>query len=124
MNEYTPLILMTEDNKDVLRLNSRALLRVGFCVICAETLAETEKALSTSVPDIIILDILLPDGSGMDFLPRLRELSRAPVLFLTSLQEHEDMLRGLEAGGDDYMTKPYRLDELIARVNVLWRREK
>lgn len=124
MNETGPLILIVEDNREVLRLNSRALKRAGYRVRCAETLAGTITELEMSPPDIIILDILLPDGNGLDFLPSLRDICDSPVLFLTSLKEHGDMLRGIAAGGDDYMVKPYRLNELLVRVNALWRRER
>ncbi|MDO4552077.1 MAG: response regulator transcription factor [Bacillota bacterium] len=124
MSEYKPLILMVEDNPDVLRLNSRALRRAGYEVACAETLAQAEAALAERAPDVAVLDILLPDGNGLEWLPRLKELSDGPVLFLSSKNEHTDILAGIRAGGDDYLPKPYMLEELLVRVEALWRRER
>lgn len=123
MSEYSPLVLMVEDNPDVLHLNGKWLEKAGYDTVSAETLAETRGILETLSPDIIVLDILLPDGDGLDFLPELKTLCDAPVLFCSSRNEDKDMLRGLEAGGDDYIPKPYNVDILVARVNVMWRKE-
>ena len=124
MGDYKPVVLMVEDNQDVLRINSRALTRAGCEVECAETLEGARCVLAACMPDVIVLDILLPDGNGLEFLPELREQTDAPVLFLSSMNAHSDVLDGIGAGGDDYITKPYMLDELIARVAALWRREE
>jgi len=124
MNEYRPLVLMVEDNLDVLRLNKKYLTKSGFDTVSATTLAETRKILKTRSPDIVILDILLPDGNGLTFLPVLKALCDAPVLFCSSQGEDNDMIRGLNAGGDDYIPKPYNVDVLTARVEALLRRAK
>lgn len=124
MNEYRPLVLMVEDNLDVLRLNKKYLTKSGFDTVSATTLAETRKILKTRMPDIVILDILLPDGNGLTFLPELKALCDAPVLFCSSQGEDNDMIRGLNAGGDDYIPKPYNVDVLTARVEALLRRAK
>lgn len=118
-----PLVLMVEDNQDVLLLNKKWLRRTGYETMSAETLAEAWEALEQVSPDIIVLDILLPDGNGLTALPELKARCDAPVLFLSSRQEHKDVLAGLAAGGDGYITKPYKTDELVARVDALWRRE-
>jgi DNA-binding response OmpR family regulator len=115
---------MVEDNKDVLRLNEKWLESAGFATVSAETLAQAREALERHSPDIAVLDILLPDGSGLDFLPEYKTLCDAPVLFCSSRNEDKDILRGLEAGGDDYIPKPYNVDILVARVKVMWRKEQ
>jgi DNA-binding response OmpR family regulator len=115
---------MVEDNADVLRLNGKWLAEAGFDTRSAVTLAEAQRILESASPDIVVLDILLPDGDGLAFLPKLRRLCDAPVLFCSSRNEDRDVLRGLEAGGDDYIPKPYNVDILVARVNAMWRKER
>ena len=124
MTEYKPLVLMVEDNPDVLRLNAKWLKRSGFLTVSADTLAGARAVLETQSPDIVILDILLPDGNGLDFLPEYKRLCDAPVLFNSSRNEDADIVRGLEAGGDDYIPKPYNVDVLVARVKIMWRKEQ
>ena len=119
-----PLVLLIEDNPDVLHLNAKWLDKAGFDTLCTTTLAETRALLESTSPDIVVLDILLPDGDGLEFLPELKTLSDAPVLFCSSQNEDRDVLLGLEAGGDDYIPKPYNVDIFAARVNVMWRREQ
>ena len=124
MSEYKPLVLMVEDNADVLRLNGKWLEAAGFAAAGAETLAGARKILESKSPDIVVLDILLPDGNGIEFLPEYRTLCDAPVLFCSSRGEDKDILRGLEAGGDDYIPKPYNVEILVARVKAMWRKEQ
>jgi DNA-binding response OmpR family regulator len=115
---------MIEDNPDVLRLNGKWLKEANFDAIGAETLAEARKLLEKREPDIVVLDILLPDGNGIDFLPEFRTFCDAPVLFCSSRNEDKDILRGLEIGGDDYIPKPYNVEILVARVKAMWRKEQ
>jgi DNA-binding response OmpR family regulator len=115
---------MVEDNADVLRLNGKWLAEAGFDTVRARTLAEARAALETRPPDVVVLDILLPDGNGLAFLPELRIRCDAPALLCSSCGEDEDILRGLEAGGDDYIPKPYNVDILVARVKTMWRKER
>ncbi len=117
------LILMVEDNPSVLRLNQKVLETNGFLVKTAASLEEAEKVLATATVHLILLDILLPDGSGLDFCATIRQYTSAPILMLSSLRTNEDVIAGLLTGGDDYMTKPYRVDELVARIIALLRRE-
>ena len=124
MSEYKPLVLMVEDNADVLRLNGKWLEAAGFAAAGAETPAGARKILESKSPDIVVLDILLPDGNGIEFLPEYRTLCDAPVLFCSSRGEDKDILRGLEAGGDDYIPKPYNVEILVARVKAMWRKER
>lgn len=115
-------ILLVEDNEQIMQGNERMLKRRGYEVTCALTLADARKAEKTRMPDLFVLDIMLPDGSGLDFMAELREYSQTPVLLLTGLTTPEDIVRGLTAGGDDYLAKPYDFGVLLARVEALLRR--
>lgn len=95
----------------------------GATVDRVETCAEALAALATSRFDAVVLDLMLPDGSGLDVLKEMRGRSdRTPVLLLTALDEVADRIRGLDAGADDYLGKPFDLDELAARVRSVARR--
>ena len=83
----------------------------GLTVLTSETLTETREHLKTTIPNVVVLDIMLPDGDGLDFLSELREQCAAPVLFLTARRLDNDTVAKLRAGGDGYMEKPYSLDE-------------
>jgi DNA-binding response OmpR family regulator len=120
MNE-SGTVLLVEDNLKLLSLNSRVLKNAGHRTLTAKNLAEARAHLKTAAPDAVVLDIMLPDGSGLDFLSEIRELCDAPVLFLTAKTEKEDKLAGLRAGGNDYITKPYDIDELRERVAAFLR---
>lgn len=117
-------ILLVEDNPDILRINERLLETEGYDVSTAETLVQANTAIFNRMPAAILLDIMLPDGSGLDWCRRLREENHidVPVLFLTALGEKEDVLTGLKAGGDDYIAKPYDMDILLGRLEALLRR--
>lgn len=114
--ENKAVVLLIEDNRDILEANKRIFNKAGHTVHTAETLAEARAALQGTPPDAIVLDILLPDGNGLDFIEEIRAVSVAPVLLLTSLTEPDERLTGLRAGGDDYITKPYSVEELRERV--------
>lgn len=111
-------ILLIEDETDVLLANQEYLTAKGMRVLAAESLGEAEAILARTVPDIILLDVLLPDGSGFDYIQEIRKKVLVPVIFLTCLCETDDVVKGLLGGGCDYMTKPYSLEELYARVLV------
>lgn len=112
-----PHILIVEDDRS---LNAGIALALGEAVFaCAYTLEEAEAALTASSIDLVILDINLPDGSGLDLLRRLRQHSEVPVLLLTANDLERDEVAGLEAGADDYVTKPFSLAVLRARAGRL-----
>lgn len=115
MKEY---ILLVEDDPNILRTNRRILEREGFFVLCASSLQEARMQLMQHKPDAIVLDIRLPDGSGLAFCEEIRSSTSAPVLFLTALDEKSEIIEGLVAGGNDYITKPYDVDEFLARVGA------
>ena len=118
------LILLVEDNDGLNRSNSRALTMRGYTVAAALTLAEAKRHLAEAQPDIILLDVELPDGNGIDFCEEIRSKTTAHILFLTAKLEHENMLRGLGNGGDDYITKPFHPGELLARIDAAMRRRE
>jgi DNA-binding response OmpR family regulator len=116
-------ILMVEDDPQIQAVNRNMLTRRGYDVLCAMNLAEARGLLENDPPDAVVLDIMLPDGSGLDFLRELRKNGDdTPVLLLTALSKDSDVVRGLESGGDDYLPKPYNYDVLAARVDALMRR--
>ena len=116
------VILLGEDNEQILCGNERMLKRRGYVVAAALTLAEAKTRIEERMPDAIVLDIMLPDGSGLDFMRELRRGSNVPILLLTGLTTPEDVVRGLSDGGDDYLAKPYDFGILLARIEALLRR--
>ena len=115
-------ILLVEDNEQIMQGNERMLKRRGYEVITALSLTDARKMVKDRMPDLFVLDIMLPDGSGLDFMAELRKYSQTPILLLTGLTTPEDIVRGLTAGGDDYLPKPYDFGVLLARVEALLRR--
>lgn len=116
-------ILVVEDQPNLLRSITRALEESGFDAMPAETLAQASQILPTGV-DLIVLDLMLPDGSGLSWLSHLRSAnSRVPVLILTARDSIEDRVAGLDTGANDYLVKPFAIEELLARIRALLRRE-
>lgn len=122
MKEEKPTILVVEDETDVLRINARMLTRRGYTVYTSENCRQAYERLSIQTPDLLILDIMLPDGSGYDICEKFRSLSDHPVIFLTGKGDTCDKIEGLEHGGDYYLTKPYDPDELLAVADRLIKR--
>ena len=106
-------ILLVEDDADLNNANRRALELMRHTVHAALTLAQARAILDTTEPDVILLDVMLPDGDGFAFCREIRERTQAHILFLTAKAEHEDLLNGLAIGGDDYITKPFHVRELL-----------
>jgi len=115
-------LLLVEDEPVVQENNKKILERRGYTIRQAYLLAEAWSAIAEEPPRAIILDIQLPDGSGLDFLSELRKTSSVPVLILTAMGTPQDIIRGLEAGGTDYLTKPYILSVFLKRVEALMER--
>jgi DNA-binding response OmpR family regulator len=122
----TQTILLVEDNAHILKVNRAMLERAGYRALTATDLAQARAAVKTLTPDLLVLDIMLPDGDGIEFCRELRApgsgLQALPVLFLSAKNQNEDIVDGLRAGGDDYLPKPYDIRVLIARVEALLRR--
>ena len=115
-------ILLVEDNENIMDINARYLTNMGYSVEKAYSVKEAEALLRDSLPDLIVLDIMLPDGDGVAFCRSVRRYRSVPVLFLTAKASDRDMIEGLESGGDDYLTKPYDLTVFGTRVRALLRR--
>lgn len=115
-------LLMVEDEADVLAINCEYFEGKGYEVIGADTLAQARFQLEEHNPDLILLDVMMPDGSGFEFCSELRQKTNAPIIFLTCRDENESVVKGLLQGGDDYVTKPYDLNVLSARVGAQLRR--
>ncbi len=116
-------ILLVEDDTNILQINKSFLENEGYTVYCAETLAEAEARLEECNPDLVLLDVMLPDGDGLSFCKTLRQYTQSPVIFLTARDENECIIKGLENGGDDYIVKPYDLNVLKARIEVQLRKK-
>lgn len=116
-------ILLVEDNPDILWANNALFAAQGYKTITAETIHEALDSLIETQPDVIVLDLMLPDGNALDYMPRIRAKTTAPILILTAMSEKDIRITSLRAGGDDYITKPYDIDELLARVEAFLRRE-
>lgn len=115
-------ILLVEDDPDVMRANRIALELEGYTVLEAGTLAKGREIVQRENPDLIVLDILLPDGNGLEYCRELRGENGVRILLLSALDTKADAIAGLRAGGDDYIAKPYLTDELLTRVETLLRR--
>jgi len=112
-------ILMVEDDAGVARIVSIVLGSVGLAVRTAATLLEARQELKARPVDLVLLDIMLPDGDGRDLIQDIRAAGNAAILMLTSKREYQDILGSLTGGADDYLAKPFRNDELIARIDAL-----
>jgi DNA-binding response OmpR family regulator len=116
-------LLLVEDDTGIGRMLERGLSAEGYAVRWARDLREAAASARAEPPDLVVLDRMLPDGDGATFCSALRKAGAiAPVLMLTARETLEDKLRGFEAGADDYLTKPFEFDELLARLTALRRR--
>lgn len=116
------LILLIEDDPDIASANRIMLELEGYSVIEARTLKKGKELVESASPDLVVMDIMLPDGNSLDYCRELRGKSGVRILFLSALGTKEDIVEGLRAGGDDYLAKPYIMDELILRIQALMRR--
>ena len=119
-------VLVVEDDEDLCDLLEYNLTRAGYEVRVMKQVAGTLEAAERIVPDLILLDVMLPDGDGFDVCRSIRarpSLTETPILFLTARGEEVDRVLGLEIGGDDYITKPFSPRELVARVKAHLRRQ-
>lgn len=117
--EQNFIILMVEDEEGVMEVNRRMLRRRGYDLKEAKNAKEAYAFLKNTIPDLLILDIMLPDGDGYEICNYFRTLSDNPVMFLTGKDEIKDRVKGLDEGCDYYLTKPYNFDEFLAVVKRL-----
>jgi len=115
-------ILVVDDEPQVLRGLTAALEAAGYEVAAAATAAAALEAAALRPPDAVVLDLRLPDASGVEVCRRLREWSQAPVVVVSAVDDEPDKIAALDAGADDYVTKPYAVGELLARLRAALRR--
>ena len=111
-----------EDDLSLVNGLSFALKKWGFSLDVARTLLEAERLWEDGTYDLLVLDVALPDGSGFAFCKKVRQISKVPIIFLTASDEEMNIIMGLDIGGDDYITKPFKLGVLESRINELLRR--
>lgn len=115
-----PKVLLVEDEPVLAEIVQESLQSRGFEVLHANTVAQGKTIYFDNRPDIIVLDVMLPDGSGFDLARQLRNVdTEIPVIFLTSKSLPQDVVEGFESGGNDYLKKPFGLEELIVRIRAL-----
>lgn len=115
-------IFFVEDDQSLIKGLSFALAKQGYETDIARTKLEAQRLWQDRKYDLVILDVSLPDGSGYDICKKIRKTSKTPIIFLTAADEETDIIMGLDMGGDDYITKPFKLSIFLSRVNALLRR--
>ncbi len=120
--ETRPRVLVVDDDDHLLAVLRRALSLRGFEPATAHNAAEALPRIDDSWPDVIVLDIMMPGMDGLSLCQRVREGGSVPILMLTALDSVPDRVAGLQSGADDYLVKPFALDELVARLQALLRR--
>jgi two-component system KDP operon response regulator KdpE len=121
-NADAPRVLVVDDELQILRALRVVLRDAGFEVIAAQSASEALDRAAVRPPQAAIVDLVLPDGDGIDLTRRLREWSEMPILVLSAVGEEEQKVRALQAGADDYVTKPFGARELVARLQAALRR--
>jgi two-component system, OmpR family, response regulator len=118
-------LLVVDDEATILELLSGSLRLAGFEVVTAASGAEAVQAAASSRPDLVLLDVMMPDGDGFGALRRIRSGGgEVPVIFVTARDEVPDRVRGFALGGDDYVTKPFSLEELLGRIRAVLKRTR
>jgi two-component system KDP operon response regulator KdpE len=122
MNAAAPRVLVIDDEPQIVRGLKVILRSAGYAVESAATKADAMSALAARPPDAMVLDLVLPDGRGVEICEEVRRWSRLPILVLSALGDEREKVRALDAGADDYVTKPFGTDELLARLRAVLRR--
>ena len=117
-------IFFVEDDLSLINGLSFAIKKQGYEIDVARTSLEAEQLWMNGKYDLVILDVSLPDGSGYDICKKIRKVSKVPIMFLTAADEETDIIMGLDIGGDDYITKPFKLAVFLSRVTALLRRSE
>ena len=116
-------VLLVDDDREILEINAKYLKKEGYRVVYTSNPKAAKEAVKKAPPDCIVLDVMMPGTDGFELYEQLREITDAPVIFLTGRDSEDDKIKGLLLGADDYMTKPYSLRELAARIMVNIRRK-
>ena len=111
-------LFLLEDDLSLISGLSFAVKKQGYEIDAARTILEADTLWANGSYDLAILDVSLPDGSGFDFCRKIRRMSKVPVMFLTAADEETDIIMGLDMGGDDYITKPFKLAVFLSRINA------
>ncbi len=122
MSDPDPHLLVVDDDERIRELLARFLKRNGFLISVARDAAQARRLLGGLEFDLIVLDVMMPGEDGISLTASLRERMQTPILLLTARGEAEDRIRGLEAGADDYLVKPFEPRELLLRINAILRR--
>jgi len=117
-------ILLLEDDLSLINGLSFAFRKQGFELAVVRTLKEANELWGEGKYDLLVLDVSLPDGTGYEFCKKVRQVSKVPIIFLTASDEEMNIIMGLDIGGGDYITKPFKLGVLVSRINALLRRAK
>lgn len=117
-------ILLLEDDLSLVNGLTFAFHKQGFELEVARTINEANTFWAEGKYDLLVLDVSLPDGTGFEFCKKVRQVSKVPIIFLTASDDEIDIIMGLDMGGDDYITKPFKLGVLVSRINALLRRAK
>ncbi len=123
MTEIAPTALLVEDERQIRRFVRTAMEAEGWQVVEADTMKQGLIEAGTRKPDLVVLDLGLPDGNGVDFIRDFRGWSSVPVIVLSARTGETDKIEALDAGADDYLTKPFGVGELLARVRAMLRRK-
>ena len=115
-------IFLVEDDLSLINGLSFAIKKQGYMLDVARTFREADQIWAEGKYDLVVLDVSLPDGSGFDLCGKIRRTSKVPIMFLTAADEETDVIMGLDMGGDDYITKPFKLAIFMSRINALLRR--
>lgn len=115
-------IFLVEDDLSLINGLSFAVKKQGYDLDIVRTSCEADITWADGKYDLVILDVSLPDGSGFDICQKIRQTSKVPIIFLTAADEETDIIMGLDIGGDDYITKPFKLAVFMSRINALLRR--
>lgn len=124
MADPKPVVLLIEDEQSIRTFVRVVLHAQGYLVVEADTARHGELQAATCQPDAILLDLGLPDGDGIELTPRLRAATRAPIIVISARDAERDKVAALDAGADDYLTKPFGVDELLARLRAALRRSQ
>lgn len=120
--EHKTTVLIVEDDKYIINFITMSLKKAGYGSVTAKSVAEAVSLFKANRPDLVILDLGLPDGDGREVIRAVREKADTPIIVVSARQEEQEKIEALDAGADDYVTKPFYMGELMARIRVAMRK--